>query len=137
MRSPLTAPQDQKLAVLSLHLLQACLVYINTLMIQQVLDDPTSGIALAPDDLRGLTPLIYSHVNPYGTFRLDMIKRLPLASCVKTSTLRLTAASVTKGQNGQSTHKARARGGRFSGTVRHGSGSGNSFKSVELTPKNR
>ncbi len=28
--------EDQEIAVLSLHLLQACLVYINTLMIQQV-----------------------------------------------------------------------------------------------------
>jgi TnpA family transposase len=72
--------EDQELAVLCLHLLQACLVYINTLMIQQVLDDPASGITLTPDDLRGLTPLTYSHVNPYGTFRLDMTERLPLAA---------------------------------------------------------
>jgi len=73
--------EDQELAVLCLHLLQAYLVYIiNTLMIQQVLDDPASGITLTPDDLRGLTPLTYSHVNPYGTFRLDMTERLPLAA---------------------------------------------------------
>jgi TnpA family transposase len=72
--------EDQELAVLCLHLLQACLVYINTLMIQQVLDDPASCIVLTPDDLRGLTPLTYSHVNPYGTFRLDMTERLPLAA---------------------------------------------------------
>jgi hypothetical protein len=50
-------------------------------MIQQVLDDPASGITLTSDDLRGLTPLTYSHVNPYGTFRLDMTERLPLAVC--------------------------------------------------------
>jgi TnpA family transposase len=30
--------EDQEIAVLSLHLVQACLVYINTLMLQQVLD---------------------------------------------------------------------------------------------------
>ncbi len=72
--------EDQELAVLCLHLLQACLVYINTLMIQQVLADPVSDIALTADDLRGLTPLTYSHVNPYGTFRLDMAERLPLAA---------------------------------------------------------
>jgi len=27
-------------------------------------------------DLRALSPLIYSHVNPYGRFDLDMSKRL-------------------------------------------------------------
>jgi hypothetical protein len=29
-------------------------------------------------DLRALSPLIYSHVNPYGQFDLDMSKRLPI-----------------------------------------------------------
>ena len=33
---------------------------------------------MMPDDLRALTPLIYAHVTPYGTFRLDMSKRWPL-----------------------------------------------------------
>jgi hypothetical protein len=28
--------------------------------------------------LRALTPLIYAHINPYGTFELDMRKRMPL-----------------------------------------------------------
>ncbi|MCP4902219.1 MAG: transposase, partial [bacterium] len=28
-------------------------------------------------DLRALSPLIYHHVNPYGTFELDMAKRPP------------------------------------------------------------
>ncbi|QIY67935.1 hypothetical protein HEP84_35800 [Streptomyces sp. RLB1-33] len=32
-----------------------------------------------PDDRRGLTALFWSNVNPYGTFRLDMDKRLDLA----------------------------------------------------------
>jgi TnpA family transposase len=32
--------EDQELAMLSLHLLHICLVYINTLMIQQVLSEP-------------------------------------------------------------------------------------------------
>ena len=32
--------EDQELAVLALHLLQLCLVYVNTLMIQQVLAEP-------------------------------------------------------------------------------------------------
>lgn len=33
---------------------------------------------MLPDDLRALTPLIYAHVTPCGSFRLDMSKRLPI-----------------------------------------------------------
>ena len=28
------------------------------------------------EDFRALTPLIYSHVTPYGTFRLDLTERM-------------------------------------------------------------
>ena len=70
--------EDQELAMLSLHLLQISLVYINTLMIQQVLADRAWLDRMAPDDWRALTPLIYAHINPYGTFELDMQKRLDL-----------------------------------------------------------
>src|SRR5207302_1459492 len=63
---------EQELAVLSLHLLQSSLVYINTLMLQRVLTEPAWMAGMTTDDLRGLTPLIYTHVNPYGTFSLDL-----------------------------------------------------------------
>jgi hypothetical protein len=33
---------------------------------------------LTTDDLRALSPLHYSNVNPYGLIRLDMTRRLPL-----------------------------------------------------------
>jgi Tn3 transposase DDE domain-containing protein len=59
-------------------LLQISLVYINTLMIQQVFTDPTWWERMKPDDLRALTPLIDAHITPYGTFELDMQKRLHL-----------------------------------------------------------
>jgi len=59
-------------------LLQSSLVYINTLMIQQVLADPDWLQKMAPEDFRGLSPLIYNYVNPYGIFELDMSRRLPL-----------------------------------------------------------
>lgn len=72
--------EDQELSVLSLHLLQICLVYINTLMIQQVLAAPGWLQRMAQEDFRGLTPLFYAHINPYGIFELDMEKRLPLAA---------------------------------------------------------
>jgi len=32
------------------------------------------------DDWRGLTPLIYHHVNPYGRIELDMTRRMALAA---------------------------------------------------------
>ena len=70
--------EDQELAMLSLHLLQVSLVYINTLMIQQVLAEPAWQDRLTAADLRALTPLLWAHVNPYGTFALDMNTRLPL-----------------------------------------------------------
>ncbi len=69
---------DQEIALLSLHLLQICVVYVNTLMIQQVLSDPQWQQLLQAEDMRGLTPLIYAHINPYGTFQLDLSKRLNL-----------------------------------------------------------
>jgi TnpA family transposase len=70
--------EDQELSVLSLHLLQLCLVYVNTLMIQHVLSDKSWRNKMTSADLRALSPLIYSHVNPYGRFDLDMSKRLPI-----------------------------------------------------------
>jgi TnpA family transposase len=72
--------EDQELGVLSLHLLQICLVYINTLFIQEVLAEPAWRDRMTVDDWRGLTPLIYHHVNPYGRIELDMARRLALAA---------------------------------------------------------
>ena len=68
----------QEISMLCLHLLQISLVYINTLLIQQVLSDPEWMQTMGPDELRALTPLIYAHVNPYGIFRLVMAERLPI-----------------------------------------------------------
>jgi Tn3 transposase DDE domain len=51
---------------------------INTLMIQQVLSEPDWQGRLTGADRRALTPLLWAHVNPYGTFTLDMSARLPL-----------------------------------------------------------
>jgi TnpA family transposase len=70
--------EEQELGALGLHLVQNCLVYINTLMIQRVLSEPGWLEKMKPEDLRALTPLIYSHINPYGTFHLNMQERLPL-----------------------------------------------------------
>lgn len=69
---------EQEVSMLALHLLQVSLVYVNTLMIQRVLDGQEWMTRLTEADRRGLTPLLFSHVNPYGSFRLDMSTRLPL-----------------------------------------------------------
>lgn len=69
---------EQELSVLCMALVQNALVFVNTLMIQRVLAEPTWLAHMTPEDLRGLTPLIYAHVNPYGVFRLDMNERLVL-----------------------------------------------------------
>ena len=70
----------QEISMLCLHLLQISLTYINTLLIQQVLSDPEWMQKMGPLELRALTPLIYSHVNPYGVFRLNMTERLQIES---------------------------------------------------------
>ena len=70
--------ENHEVSMLALHLLQNCMVYINTLMLQQVLAQPNWVDKLTPRDLRALTPLIGEHVNPYGRFELDMNARLPL-----------------------------------------------------------
>lgn len=37
---------------------------------------------MSAEDRRGLTALFWSNINPYGTFRLDMDKRLDLVPAV-------------------------------------------------------
>jgi len=64
--------------VLSLHLLQAALVYVNTLMIQDVLADPAWAERLTAEDKRGVNPLFTSNMTPYGEVKLNMTSRLDL-----------------------------------------------------------
>jgi TnpA family transposase len=69
---------EQELSVLCLRVLQAALVYVNTLMVQDVLADDRWADRLTAEDRRGLTPLFWAHVAPYGEVRLDMGRRLAL-----------------------------------------------------------
>ncbi len=69
----------QEVAILAMHLLQSCLVYVNTLMAQEVLSEPEWYQRMTVADWRGLTPLFFGHVNPYGLFNLDMESRIPLS----------------------------------------------------------
>ena len=70
--------EDAEVSMLCLHLLQVSLVYVNTLMLQSVLQEPEWQARLTVVDLRALTPLKWQHINPYGTFALDMTERLSL-----------------------------------------------------------
>ena len=71
---------EQELSVLCLRVLQAALVYVNTLMVQDVLADDGWAAQLTDADRRGLTPLFWTHVAPYGEVKLDMSNRLVLGA---------------------------------------------------------
>lgn len=70
--------EEQEVTMLYLRILQAALVFVNTLMLQDVLADPGWAALLTDPDRRGLTPLFWTHVFPYGEIRLDMTRRLGL-----------------------------------------------------------
>ena len=72
-------PMELELSMLCLHILQLSCVYINTLMLQQVIAESNwlKKMTLL-EDKRSISPLIYAHINPYGHFPLDMNKRLDL-----------------------------------------------------------
>jgi hypothetical protein len=71
---------DQELSMLALHLLQISLIYINTLMLQSVLAQKEWQTKLTSADWRALTPLFYLHINPYGSFHLNLEERLQIAT---------------------------------------------------------
>ena len=61
-----------------MRILQAALVYVNTLMLQDVLDEDHWIELLTPEDRRGLTPLFWQHILPYSEVKLDMTARLSI-----------------------------------------------------------
>ena len=71
---------EAEMTMLCLHILQAAMVYVNTLMIQEVLADPAWAATLGPEEYRGLTPLTWAHVAMHGEFKLNMTNRLTLGT---------------------------------------------------------
>ena len=69
---------EQEMFMLCLRILQSALVYVNTLMLQHVLAEPEWAALLTPAERRGLTPLFWTHVRPYGEVNLNMTARLDL-----------------------------------------------------------
>jgi len=70
--------EEVEMTALCLRILQAALVYVNTLMLQDVLAEEEWSGLLGPADRRGLTPLFWQHVRPYGEVRLNMGSRLSI-----------------------------------------------------------
>lgn len=62
--------------MLGLRILQAALVYVNTLMLQDVV--AAYEWELTVENQRGPTPLFWSHALPYGEVQLNMQTRLHL-----------------------------------------------------------
>ena len=75
---PSNSREDQEISMLCLHLLQVCITYINTLLVQDLLKEKSLLSLLNEEDFRALTPLFYQHINPYGTFNLDLTRRLAI-----------------------------------------------------------
>jgi hypothetical protein len=48
--------------------------------LQAVLEVPAFHDLIGPHERRGLSPLFWSNINPYGRFRLDMNARIDLAA---------------------------------------------------------
>jgi TnpA family transposase len=69
---------DQEISMLCLHLLQNSILYINTLLVEELLKDPHWINQLSKEDYRALTALFYLHINPYGIFELDLLNRLKI-----------------------------------------------------------
>jgi hypothetical protein len=95
----LTGPDKEhaETSMLALHLLQSALVHVNTLLLQQVLAEPAWVKKLSDEDRRGLTALFWCNINPYGTFRLEMDKRLDLAPLLSVPCPRTSADASDQG----------------------------------------
>ncbi|GGW65315.1 transposase [Streptomyces xantholiticus] len=94
----LTGPDKEhaETSMLALYLLPSALVHVNTLLVQQVLAEPAWAKKLRDEDRRGLTVLFWSNVNPYGTFRSDMDKRLDLGTAASVPRPRIPADAADR-----------------------------------------
>jgi len=71
-------PEELELSMLCLHLLQLSMVYINTVMLQQIFKESNWLSKITIEDKRAITPLLHEHINPYGVFVLDLNSRLAI-----------------------------------------------------------
>jgi TnpA family transposase len=71
-------PTELELAMLCLHLLQLSMIFINTLLLQQVIQESKALEWMTLEDKRAITPLLHKHINPYGLFILNLNQRLAI-----------------------------------------------------------
>ncbi|GAA3487652.1 Tn3 family transposase [Streptomyces cremeus] len=55
-------------------------MHVNTLLLQEILSEGKWQKWLTDADRRALSPLFWTHVNPYGRFELGMNSHLALAA---------------------------------------------------------
>ena len=72
------SPVESEISMLCLHILQLSCVYINTLMLQEVISESDWLDKMTEEDKRAISPLLQEHINPYGQIQLDMSKRLKI-----------------------------------------------------------
>ena len=77
---------EQEMTLLCLRSLQAALVYVNTLMLQAVLAEEEWSELLTTEDRRGLTPLFWQNVLPYGEVKLGMTSRFNVRTAATSGT---------------------------------------------------
>ena len=70
--------EDQEISMLAMRLLQSSLVLVNTLITQQILSEPAWSKRLTDRDKKAPNALIWPHINPFGTFHIDMNNHLDL-----------------------------------------------------------
>ncbi len=87
--------EEVEMTALCLRILQASLVFVNTLMLQDVLAEPEWFALLTPADRRGLSPLFWQHVRPYGEVTLDLDSRLTIGTGVRAGVQRGGGRVVT------------------------------------------
>ncbi len=69
------SPMIQEMTVLSLHLLQNALIFVNTILLDKIITTEGYLNKMSDRDFSSLTPLFTSNINPYGTFTLDFNKK--------------------------------------------------------------
>ncbi|MFD4653210.1 Tn3 family transposase [Streptomyces sp. NPDC055817] len=57
-------------------------MHVHTLLLQDILSEEKWQKRLTDADRWALSPLFWTHVNPYGRFELDMNSHLDLAAAV-------------------------------------------------------
>ncbi|MFD9323546.1 Tn3 family transposase [Streptomyces sp. NPDC060053] len=60
-------------------------MHVNTLLLQDILSEEKWQKRLTDADRRALSPLFWTHVNPYGRFEPDMNSRLDLDLPLRTT----------------------------------------------------